>query len=143
MDPVHDDHGDPHDQCVEDVEEILVHHDVPGSALRKLDHANNGSHEDQDADDVKRDHVLRPRCRVAAGSWLFEEAGMEDSGCDDEQAEDDDLDNETSDNNVVAHVAVVGAICGSKEAGPWEVVLVFDPIWTIARQMLTRSLHQE
>jgi hypothetical protein len=48
---------------------------------------------------------------------------MEDGGCDDEQAEDDDLDNETGDNDVVAHVAVVGAICGSKEASPWEVVL--------------------
>jgi hypothetical protein len=50
---------------------------------------------------------------------------VEDGGCDDEKAEDDDLDDETGDDDVVTHVAVFGAVCGSKEAGTWEVVLAF------------------
>jgi hypothetical protein len=125
MDPVHDDHGGPHDQSVEDVQEVLVHHDVSGSALRILDHADNRSHEDQNADDIKREHMLLPRCSVAAGSGLFAEARVEDGGCDDEKAEDDDLDDETGDDDVVAHIAIVGAVCGSKKAGTCVVVLAF------------------
>jgi hypothetical protein len=144
MDPVHDDHGKPHDQCVEYVEEVLMDHDVPGSTLRILDYADNRSDEDQDADDIKRDHVLLPWCSVAAGSRLFAEARMKDGGCNDEEAEDDNLGDETGDNDVVAHVAIVGAVCGGKKASTCAVVLALVRLYlNYSRGTLTRRLHQK
>ena len=69
---------------------------------------------------------------------------MEDGGCDDEETEDDDLDDETGDNDVVAHIAIVGAVCGSKKAGTCVVVLAFIRLYlNYSMRTLTRRLHQE
>ena len=112
VDPVHDHHRNPHDQSVEDVQEHLVDHDVSIVALGVFDHSDDGSHEDQDAHKVKREHVLPPGRGVALSGRLLVETRVEDCGCDDEEAEDDDLHDETADDDVGAHVAVVGAVGG-------------------------------
>jgi len=114
VDPVHDHHGEPHDQCIEDVEEVFAHHNVSIVTLRILDHAYNRSYENQHADQVEREHVLLPRSRVALGCWLAADAGVENGGCDDEEAEDNDLHDKTGNDDVGAHVAAVGVVGGSK-----------------------------
>ena len=48
---------------------------------------------------------------------------MENGGCDDEKAEDDDLNDETGDDDIVAHRAIVSAICGSKKDSTCVIVL--------------------
>ena len=112
VDPVHDHHRNPHDQSVEDVQEHLVDHDESIVALGVFNHSDDGSHKDQDADEIKRKHVLPPGRGVALAGRLLAEARVEDCGCDDEEAEDDDLHDETADDDVGAHVAVVGAVGG-------------------------------
>ena len=113
VDPVHNHHRNPHDQSVEDVQEHFMNHDESIVALGVFDHSYDGSHEDQDADEVKREHVLLPGRGVAFAGRLLVEARVEDCGCDDEEAEDDDLHDETANDDVGAHVAVVGAVgCG-------------------------------
>lgn len=54
VDPVHDHHRNPHDQSVEDVQEHFMNHDEPIVALGVFNHSYDRSHEDQDADKVKR-----------------------------------------------------------------------------------------
>lgn len=90
-----------------------MNHDESVVTLGIFDHSHDGSHEDQDADEVKREHVLLPGCGVAFSGRLLAEARVEDCGCDDEEAEDDYLHDETADDDVGAHVAVVSAVGGS------------------------------
>lgn len=92
-------------------------HDETIIALGVFDHSDDGSHEYQDADEVKREHVLPPGCGVALAGRLLAQARVEDRGCDDEEAEDDDLHDEAADDDVGAHVAVVGAVGGGEESG--------------------------
>lgn len=54
---------------------------------------------------------------MALAGRLFANARVENGGCDNEEAEDDDLHDEAADDDVGAHVAVVGAVGGSKESG--------------------------
>lgn len=115
MDPVHDDHSQPHDKRVEDVEEELARYDVSVVALDIFDNSHNGSDEDENADDIQRDHVFLPwrvralRCRVAAGT------SVKDRCRDHEEAEDNNLDDKTSDDDVFAHVGgVLGVGSGKK-----------------------------
>lgn len=117
VNPVHHHHRNPHHQRVEDIEEDLVDHDESIVALGVFDHSDDRPHEDQDADEVKREHVLPPGCGVALAGRLLMEARVEDCGCDDEEAEDDDLHDETADDDVGSHVAVVGAVGGGEESG--------------------------
>ena len=92
-------------------------HDEPIVALGVFNHSYDRSHEDQDADEVKREHVLLPRRGVALAGRLLADARVENGGCDNEEAEDDDLHDETADDDVGAHVAVVGAVGGGQESG--------------------------
>jgi hypothetical protein len=91
-----------------------VDHDVSGVALGVLDHSHNRSHEDQNADEVERHHVLLPGCGVAFSRRLLAETRVEDGCCDDEEAEDDHLHDETGDDDVVAHVDAVDITTGLK-----------------------------
>jgi hypothetical protein len=116
VDPVHDNHRDPHDQRVEDVEEDLVGHDEAVVALGVLNHSHDRTHEDQDADEVQGDHVLLPGRSVAFGGGLLAEARVKDGCCDDEEAEDYHLHDETGDDDVVAHVDAVDVTTGEKSS---------------------------
>jgi len=87
-------------------------HDESIVALSVFHHSHDRSDEDQDADEVERQHVLLPGCGVALCGRLLAEARVEHCGCDDEEAEDDNLDDEAGDDDVGAHVAVVGTVCG-------------------------------
>jgi hypothetical protein len=117
VDPIHDHHRNPHDQRIKNVEEHLVDHDEPIVSLGVLDHAHDRSHEDQDADEVERDHVLLPGCGVAFGRRLLAEARVEDCCCNDEEAEDNDLHDETGDDDVGTHISVIGTVGGGQESG--------------------------
>lgn len=89
-----------------------MNHDVSIIALGILYHSHDRPHEDEDADQVKREHVLLPRCSMALRSGMLADACVEDGCCDDEETKHDDLDDETAYYDVVAHVDAVDVATG-------------------------------
>lgn len=76
--------------------------DVAIKSLDELDHADDGSYEDENADGVERVHVLGPgECLGLLGRRL-RDTDVENCGYDNEEAEEDNLDEEAADYYVLA-----------------------------------------
>ena len=112
VDDVEDDHDAEHEHGVEGVQEPLVGKDVAVVALDKLDDAEGGSDQDEEAGGVEGEEVFAPGDVGGGGGEggglgvCFAKAGLEEDGNEEEAAEEDDLHEEATDDDVLAELDV-------------------------------------
>lgn len=100
--PLKSDHHNEHQQSIEDIDENLVLHEESVVSLDVFNHANNGTNQNEDASNVKGNHVASPDAAQLQGSrgGASGQASLENDRCDGEEAEEDDLNEKTADNDV-------------------------------------------